>query len=141
MENLRILINDIVNPILNPISDNPFLFNFLQLSLLMYSGYFAPKLPYSLLNFFDSYTFRILILSLILYTSTAIDNPSLSILISVSYIATLNSIFKMKLLEGYGGLIQRDIDTDINKNFNNLDIPQDSDEGPVGLSPTSTVMY
>lgn len=80
--------NQFANDFLAPLED-PYIASFLKLSLVLYAGLAAPKLPSQVLGLLDKPLFRILILSLVVWTGTR--DPSMSLLIAVALIVSINT--------------------------------------------------
>ena len=97
MEYLRSY-NDNINDSLSPL-DNPSIAGFLKLFLVLYGGLVAPKLPNSVLQWFNFVPFKLLVLFLILYTAN--KDPALSILIATSFYASMNVLNGKKAFESF----------------------------------------
>lgn len=80
--------NVFVNDFLAPLED-PYIASFLKLSLVLYAGLAAPKLPSQLLGLLDQPVFRVVILSLVVWTGT--KDPALSLLIAIALIVSVNT--------------------------------------------------
>lgn len=103
---LASIFDSTVNGYFGFILDNPFASNLLRLFLLMYSGLAAPNLHPSLLGYFDNYIFRVLILVLVLWTSSVA--PTVSIVLVMIFIGSLNRMNSKGIFELFGGLLRRD---------------------------------
>lgn len=82
--------------------DNTSIKSVLYIFFILYGSLIAPKLPSSVITIFNNVFFRIVILSLILYTSN--KNIGLSILISVLFVGSIMFMNSMKILEKFGGI-------------------------------------
>ena len=87
----------------------PHIRTILTMFLVLYGGFAAPKLPKSILGLFENPIFKILILSIVVYTGQ--KDPKFSILIAVVFLISITHLHK---LEGFA-------DANIPYNqFNNL---------------------
>ena len=71
----------------------------LKLVLILYASIIAPKLPVYVLEWFDYVPFKIFILFLIAWTGS--HNPSLSLLIAITFYASLNALNGKQFFEKY----------------------------------------
>ena len=71
----------------------------LKIVLVLYGSMIAPHLPDSVLKWFQYVPFKILILSLIVWTAN--HDPALSILIAVAFYASLNVIAGKTAFEAF----------------------------------------
>lgn len=71
----------------------------LKMLLILYSGMIAPKLPVYVLEWFDYVPFKIFVLFLIAWTGS--HDPSLSLLIAVTFYASLNALNGKKFFENF----------------------------------------
>lgn len=72
---------------------------FLSLFLTLYSSIIRPELPPIIKNLFNNYIFRLLILSFIAYKAN--EDPTLSIIISIAFINTLNMMVQAEMKESF----------------------------------------
>ena len=69
---------------------NPYISGILNMLLILYAGLIAPELPDFIKSFFNSSFGKVIIVALIAITAN--KNISVSLLIAISYILTLNFI-------------------------------------------------
>ena len=81
---------DILKKNLDKVFSNKYTSSMLTLFLVLYGGLAAPKLPKKILEFFNKDIVKIVILALIVYTSQ--KDISLSIMIAVALLITINSL-------------------------------------------------
>jgi hypothetical protein len=86
--------------------DNEYVSAALTIFLIVYASYAAPKLPPSILRFFDNPLFQLLIFFLIAYMSK--KNPTVSIVAAIALMATIYSLNKFKLDQMMKNLIYKD---------------------------------
>lgn len=89
--------NDGVNSIMAPVFDNPYLSGFIKLSLVMFGGLAAPKISPKHGYLFSNTYFRLLIMILIIWTFNR--DPSLAIIIAVTYFMVMEHVVKNALKE------------------------------------------
>lgn len=90
--------NDTVNDVLSPLQRQP-LSGLLRLLLVVYGSMAAPHLPDNILKLFDQIWFRLLVLALIAWSAS--QDPAISILIAVSFYASMNALSGKKLFERF----------------------------------------
>ena len=80
--------NTIINDFLAPLEDD-YIASFLKLSLVLYAGLAAPKLPLQILSLLDIAVFRVVVLSLVVWTGT--KDPAMSLLIAIALVVSVNT--------------------------------------------------
>ena len=65
----------------------------------LYSSKIRPELPKFIKNLFNNYLFRLMILSFIAYRSN--EDPSLSIIIAIAFINTMNMLLQAEMKESF----------------------------------------
>ena len=94
MSNLNQSLNNLLQGLTQPNTAS-----FLKLFLVLYAGMAAPKLPDNILSLFDNAAFRLFVLFLVLWTGNS--DPTLSLLIAVSFTITMNSLAGRGIFETF----------------------------------------
>jgi len=76
------------------IKENKYIFAILIIFTIAYASAFAPQLPESVLSLFQNTVVRLLFIFLIAYTAN--KNPTLSLMIAVAFLVTMNSLVEME---------------------------------------------
>lgn len=97
MDQLKYIDNTISNALSSVLEKPTLIRGVIHLLLILYSARLAPQLPDQVLELFKNSYFKMFIFSLILWTSQF--SPSISILIAVSFMITMNFINNKPLLE------------------------------------------
>jgi hypothetical protein len=74
---------------------NPYVSGTVGLFLVMYAGLAAPQLPANIAALFENSIFKVAILSLVLILKNY--NPSLSILVAVGFLVSMNTLSKYRI--------------------------------------------
>lgn len=90
--------NTQVNSLLAPL-DSPIGSGLVKLLLVLYASSIAPHLPNQILAWFDFVPFKILFLSLIVWSGN--HDPALAILIAVAFYASFNVLQGKKAFEKF----------------------------------------
>lgn len=99
---LSTTLNSYIEPVVTPVVEvlsNPITNSLLALILVVYGGLVAPKLPNQIFSYIDNVFFKIVFLSLIVWTGT--HNPVISIAIATAFIAVLNVANDKKPFENF----------------------------------------
>jgi hypothetical protein len=97
MDQLKYIDNSINNTLASVLKKPTLIRGVIHLLLILYAARLAPQLPDQVLELFKNSYFKMFIFSLILWTSQF--SPSISILIAVSFMITINFINNKPLLE------------------------------------------
>lgn len=76
------------------VKENKYVFAILIIFTIAYASVFAPQLPESVLSLFQYTAVRLFIIFLIAYTAN--KNPTLSLMIAVAFLVTMNSLVEME---------------------------------------------
>lgn len=90
---------DILDSALSSIFKNKYSSTIVTIFLIAYASLARPKLPNFITNLFENPIFRVFILSLIVYRGN--KNPTLSILIAMGFVVTMNIISKQKIFDNF----------------------------------------
>lgn len=102
-------INNFMNNIIGtsrPGEPDSIVMSVLKMVLILYSSMIAPKLPVYVLEWFDYVPFKILVLFLIAWTGSR--DPSLSLLIAVTFYASINALNGKKFFENFQQIQQHE---------------------------------
>ena len=88
-----------VDKFYSTLNDNKLVSTVLTTFLIVYASSASPRLPKFMLKLFNNKIFKVLILSLIAYSSTR--NPKVSILMAVVFSVTLNILDGKKFFESF----------------------------------------
>jgi hypothetical protein len=98
-------ISETMDFVLKPLVDQPTIFTFVSLFLILYGSMAKPKLPVMIRQMFDYSLFRFLILSLILWRSNK-DIKS-SLLLAIGFVLTMQILNKQKTEELIDNIIYK----------------------------------
>lgn len=89
-------LNDQIDVLTNNLGlkENKYVFAILIIFTIAYASAFAPQLPESVLSLFQYTAVRLFIIFLIAYTAN--KNPTLSLMIAVAFLVTMNSLVEME---------------------------------------------
>lgn len=90
--------NQPINSALSPLN-NPTVSAIIKLFLILYGSVIAPKLPTQVLKWFGYIPVKIVCLFLILWTWN--HNPTISLLIAVSFFISMNLLSGKKIMEPF----------------------------------------
>lgn len=89
--------NDTVDSLLDPVLSDPFASAIIKLSLVLFGGYAAPKMPTRFGPLLANSWFRMFILTMIVWINN--HDPAIAILVAVVYFMTMSYITKNMLKE------------------------------------------
>lgn len=78
---------------------NDYVSSTLSLFLVLYAGLARPQLPGFISSLFENAMFKVLILTLVVYTSS--KNLQLALMIAVAFTITMNLLNEQKIAEGF----------------------------------------
>ena len=95
---------ELIDTTLKSVFSNKYGSSIITLFLVIYGGLAAPTLPKFMVKLFENPVFKILILSLIVYTGN--KDPKLAIIVAIVFTVTLNTINDQKFLENFSDDIE-----------------------------------